>query len=93
MAIQLSPELEAKVQKFLDSGRFDSVDAVLHTALDSLTDELPIDLENPDVVEKLRGMIAVADAQIASGDYEVLDVETLKVEMRSFLREEGFPAE
>ncbi|WP_459557719.1 hypothetical protein [Lacunimicrobium album] len=93
MAIQLSPELEARVQKIMDTGNYESVDEVLNTALDNLYEELPIDLSNPDVIAKLKAMVAVADEDLAAGRYEEFDAEKLKKEMRDFLRDEGVPAE
>ncbi len=91
MAIQLSPELEARVQKIMDTGNYESVDEVLNTALDNLYEELPIDLSNPDVIAKLKAMVAVADEDLAAGRFEEFDAEKLRQEIEEYLDERGCP--
>jgi len=91
MAIQLSPELEARVQKIMDTGNYDSVDEVLHTALDNLYEELPVDLSHPDVIAKLKTMVAVADEDLAAGRVSELNIDEFMCEIEKHLDDRGFP--
>ncbi len=59
MAIQLSPETEARVREFVDRGGYDDPDAVLDEALRVL--------EERDKLARLRELIAVAEEQAARG--------------------------
>lgn len=59
MVIQLSPETAARVREFVDRGGYDGPEAVLDEALHVL--------EERDKLERLRELIAVAEAQAARG--------------------------
>ena len=60
MAIQLSPEAEARVKEFVDRGNYDDPAAVLDEALRVL--------EERDKLARLRELIAVAEEQAARGE-------------------------
>jgi len=65
MAIQLSPELESRIQEKVDRGYFDSAEHVIETALYELEHRR---LELPPA-DELEALLDEAEAEFARGEF------------------------
>jgi antitoxin ParD1/3/4 len=88
MEIQLSPEMQKFVDQKLASGDFASASEVIHTALALLQFERPFEGKELEYYrEQLKGIEDLED-----GDYEPLDMEAIKQEVRDSVRHQPHPS-
>ncbi len=84
MAYQIPPDLEARVQAQITTGRFGSKDEVLREALDTLE-------KRQSGLEELQSQVREAEADIAAGRVGEFDVQRTLGSVQSRLAQQEEP--
>ncbi|MEX0937970.1 MAG: type II toxin-antitoxin system ParD family antitoxin [Pirellulales bacterium] len=82
MAHQIPPDVQKRIEAQIASGQFNSLEDVLHEALDVLE-------RRQQSLHALQEMVREADADIAAGRVGPFDAEKTKKSVRLQLRERG----
>ena len=73
MNINLSPELEKRVQRLVERGDYPSADALVREAVDSF-----LEIEDEEVLEEVRRRLQASDEEIDRGEFLEYDEHTIK---------------